>query len=127
MISSAQRTLILDALTKNRTHPTAGELYAAMYAQDPACVSLATVYRNLNQLAEAGVIARIPIPGEADRFDPVADGHLHMACARCGTIVDVPASALPDVCAPASAATGCDVTGCSIIFHGLCAACKGLH
>lgn len=124
MIYSKQRELVLDAVRGTQgQHPTADTLYASIRAQSPS-VSLATVYRNLNQLVEAGQIARVSVPGAADRFDPVTDGHSHLLCNACGAIVDVPCSALPDLRAPVQAATGCKVEEYGVVFYGLCPRCR---
>lgn len=124
MIRSKQRELIMDALTEFRVHPTAEDLYNIIRTSSDSSASLATIYRNLNQLADVGIICRISVPGEADRFDPVNDGHLHMLCQQCGTMADIPADAIPDICKAASEATGCAVTGCTIMFRGLCPKCS---
>jgi Fur family ferric uptake transcriptional regulator len=46
-----------------------------------------TIYRNLNELAEAGLLTRLDIGDQAWRFE-VTDGggHLHFFCAACGNI-----------------------------------------
>jgi len=55
---SRQREHILNTLKENAIHPTADEVYA-LARRDMPMLSLATVYRNLNLLAENGVIRRI--------------------------------------------------------------------
>lgn len=123
MIYSKQRGFVLDAVRRTQgLHPTADTLYNVIREQSPS-VSLATVYRNLNQLAEAGQIARVSIPGSADRFDPVPDGHSHLFCKECGAVVDIPATALPDIVGPVQSATGCVVELCGFVFYGLCSDC----
>lgn len=123
MIYSKQRESVLEAVRETQgQHPTADALYTAIREESPS-VSLATVYRNLNQLAEAGRIARISIPGAADRFDPVTDGHSHLICRDCGAVVDIPRAALPDLTAPVAAVTGCLVESSGMVFYGLCPGC----
>ena len=63
-----QRQLVLNAVHTLK-HPTADEVYAAVADAQPP-VGRATVYRNLNLLAEQGEIRRIET-GEADRFAPI--------------------------------------------------------
>ncbi len=124
MIYSRQRELLMDMLTAHPVHPTADELYSFLRAELPdVSISIATIYRNLNQLVECGRIMRIPVPGGADRFDPVNDGHYHMVCERCGNIEDIPVAAIPDVCAAAKASTGLDVRSEKLLFYGVCNAC----
>lgn len=49
----------------------------------------ATVYRNLNQLADAGLIRCIPSPDGAERYDGRTDCHYHMKCRQCGRLFDL--------------------------------------
>ncbi len=123
MIYSKQRELLISQLRRHRVHPTADALYAAVRAENPT-ISLATVYRNLNQLVDSGLVMRIPVPGQADRFDDKNDGHQHMLCTQCGSITDIPASALPDICGAVSANTGLDISACTMLFNGICKACE---
>lgn len=124
MIRSKQRDIILETLAAHPIHPTAEELYAVLNDSGEAAVSLATVYRNLGQLADAGMILRIPVPDGPDRFDGTLAPHHHMRCERCKRVIDIPASAVPDVCASASKLSGLHITGCDILFHGICKSCE---
>lgn len=124
MIYSKQREAVQNALRgMHGLHPSADMLYASLKTQYPN-ISLATVYRNLNQLADAGLIARIVMPDGANRFDDIADGHLHMLCTQCGEIADVPGAALGDLYKRAEACSGHDVNSCRLLFFGVCCACK---
>ena len=49
--NTIQRTLVLEAVNRLRFHPTAEEIYDDVIREHPH-ISKATVYRNLNQLAE---------------------------------------------------------------------------
>lgn len=123
MIYSKQRELLVSQLRRNKVHPTADALYASVRAENPT-ISLATVYRNLNQLVDSGLVMRISIPGQADRFDDKNDGHQHMICTHCGSITDIPTDTLPDICGEVAKATGLCVESCSMIFYGSCKACE---
>lgn len=124
MIRSKQRDMILDTLRAYPIHPTAEELYTILKDTVEATVSLATVYRNLGQLADAGMILRISVPDSPDRFDGTISPHHHMRCDKCGRVTDIPADAMPEICSCAAKATGLRITGCSILFHGVCRDCE---
>lgn len=121
-IYSRQRDVIMSALKSALYHPTADELYAYLRPSNPS-LSLATVYRNLRLMAESGEIMRLSMPGEADRFDPVNDGHYHMICTSCAGITDIDRSSIPDIRKAAGDSCGCCVTGASILFYGVCREC----
>ena len=52
-------------------------------------ISLGTVYRNLNLLADIGEITKIPTPDGGDRFDGRTDSHYHVICSGCGNVFDL--------------------------------------
>ena len=77
MIYSRQRELVLNALRETQGHhPTADMLYTRIREQCPN-LSLATVYRNLNQLVEAGQFGRFFREHSAMRFPEASPGVLH--------------------------------------------------
>lgn len=123
MIYSKQRELVLKTLKGSASHPTADELYAMIRQSEPS-ISLATVYRNLNQLADYGVIQRIFMTSGADRFDAIATQHVHMVCEKCGAVHDVPEARMPDLCGIVTEQTGMVISSYSLIFHGTCPACR---
>ena len=57
-----QRRIILEELRKVDTHPTVDELYTIVKARMPH-ISLGTVYRNLDLLAEMGEVLKIDSAG----------------------------------------------------------------
>ena len=71
---SRQREAIKQHLIGNDTHPTADEVYYHVRQEYPN-ISLATVYRNLAQLKEAGRIRSVGTVAGQERFD--ADLHPH--------------------------------------------------
>ena len=85
---SRQRELILKKVSLLNNHPTAEEIYHEA-SRDITGLSLGTVYRNLNTLVDAGLVRRVSVPGQADRFDHTLRMHSHMCCTRCGGVSDV--------------------------------------
>ena len=85
---SRQRELILKKVAALDDHPTAEEIYEAASRKCPR-LSLGTVYRNLNMLADMKKIRRVFIPGQADRFDHTLSPHRHLCCTQCGSVTDV--------------------------------------
>ena len=74
---SKQRELIYNELLKNPVHPTAEILYQSLKPANPS-LSLGTVYRNLGQLAENGIIVKISMPDAGDRYDGNTKAHHHL-------------------------------------------------
>ncbi len=87
-------------------------------------ISLGTVYRNLDLLAEMGKIQKLDLGGGEARFDGNLDAHYHVRCVRCGRVDDVyglPTGTLLD--GPRDAA-GYEILGHRLEFVGVCPHCK---
>ena len=120
---SKQRNLILNTLRENSTHPTAENIYTLLKEANPK-LSLATVYRNLNQLAQQGILRQIKGLDDSIHFDHQLHPHYHFLCQCCGKVYDVPESVAP--CIDKSVE---DVLNATVIHHemsfiGVCSDCK---
>lgn len=120
--NTIQRTLVYEAVNTLHSHPTADEIFDEVGRVHPA-ISRATVYRNLNVLAEDGKIRRLPVPGGADRYDHVTEPHYHVRCEVCGRVFDVDMEILEDVHSHIRDARGFRFLGYDIIFRGVCPEC----
>lgn len=124
---SKKRQAIIDCLMSTTTHPTADWIYKQIHPQFPD-LSLGTVYRNLTQLKDAGMIQSIGVVGGHERFDYNTAPHTHLVCEKCHSVQDVEGVDLPDnILSAAEAATGCTVTGVSLRLTGICADCRTKH
>lgn len=85
---SRQRASIRDYLIHTHEHPTADTVYLHVRKEFPN-ISLGTVYRNLNLLADMGEALKITTPNGGDRFDGRTDPHYHMTCTCCGNVFDL--------------------------------------
>lgn len=85
---SRQRASIKEYLMRTHNHPTADDVYMDVKEVFPN-ISLGTVYRNLNLLAELGEVTKITTPNGADRFDGRTDLHYHVICRDCGNVFDL--------------------------------------
>lgn len=85
---SRQRNVILNIVKANPVHPTAEWVYEEAKKELPN-IGVATVYRNLNALVDAGEIDRIPGVGGVDRFDGNREVHYHLKCNKCGKPIDL--------------------------------------
>jgi len=120
---SKQRELILQALHDTTVHPTAEQLYAMIRVTEPT-ISLATVYRNLNLLAENGIIKKFSDKNGIFHFDHCTHNHFHFICSKCNRVHDISYTFTPDPAAAISAQTGLEVESYDILFHGICSNCK---
>jgi Fur family peroxide stress response transcriptional regulator len=115
-----QRYAVMSFLMKEAGHPTAVEIFEAVNRVDPRS-SRATIYNNLRDLVQAGLVREVAVEGRAARFDVKGMRHHHFICDRCGNVEDLD---WYDVPRPAAASLGRRVLReCELIFRGLCLKC----
>ena len=119
---SKQRELILKTLQENVVHPTADFIYECLKEIMPS-VSLATVYRNLNQLAANGMIRKIEGLDGSVHFDHNLTQHYHFICTKCNKVYDVPYDIAPNLAGKVMSETGLFVENYEISFKGTCPEC----
>lgn len=124
MKQSNQRTIILNYLRSVKTHPTARQVYDAVRKVLPH-ISFATVYRNLNQLREEGVILELSYANKASHYDGNPNNHYHFSCQICGQVADLD-SALPleQVQSLIGSQIKGQVLGYRLEFNGICENCQ---
>lgn len=106
---------------KSPVHPTAETVYNALKTEYPR-LSLATVYRNLNQLCEMGLLRRLHLPDSPDRFDGTTTQHYHLYCTSCASVIDLRGS-ISDWHSLFAGEIAHRITGCDIVFYGICENC----
>ena len=118
---SKKREMILLALRQTDSHPTVEAVYSVLKPDYPK-LSLATVYRNLNQLCEAGLVKRLVFPNSPDRFDGSMSPHYHFYCNECGGVHDIerPAGG-SGIMLPADLPH--TISSCDVVFCGSCSNC----
>jgi Fur family transcriptional regulator, peroxide stress response regulator len=115
-----QRYGVMAFLMGHTGHPTAPEIYEGVNRLDPRS-SRATIYNNLRDLVQAGLVREVAVEGRAARFDARGIEHHHFVCDRCGNVEDI---AWYDVPRPDSGTLGKRVLReCELIARGLCAKC----
>ena len=120
---SKQREIILKTLTENPVHPTADVLYDIIKKEIPN-ISLATVYRNLNQMAENGIINKISGLDGCVHFDHSIHPHHHFICTKCNKVYDVSYDVAPHLAEKLFEQTGLIANNCYISFRGICKDCS---
>jgi Fur family transcriptional regulator, peroxide stress response regulator len=115
-----QRYAVMDFLMGQNRHATAVEIFEAVNRVDPRS-SKATIYNNLRDLVQAGLVREVAVEGRAARFEIQGEAHHHFICDRCGNVEDME---WYDVPRPASRSLGKrTLRECELIFRGLCAKC----
>jgi len=119
---TTQRLVLLRALHELGRHATADELLRAVQPRLPA-LALPTVYATLELLEDLGLVRRVAAGTGPALYDPVLDGHHHLACRRCGAVVDVPAALDLAPALAAAGAAGHRPLRAEVLLVGVCSAC----
>ncbi|MBF0510097.1 MAG: transcriptional repressor [Deltaproteobacteria bacterium] len=120
-----QRKVILENLRKLMSHPTADELFLMVRKQIPK-ISLGTVYRNLEQLSEKGLIQKLELSGSQKRFDGNVTRHYHALCLKCDRVADIQIKPPPGIEEATSGFTDYVITGHRLEYVGWCPNCAEL-
>ena len=120
---TTQRQIILEELSKVKTHPTASELYDMVRKRLPR-IGLGTVYRNLELMAENGMILKLEVGGTQKRFDATTEDHYHIRCSRCGRVDDIDIPVIDSLVESAAKSTSYQILGHHVEFTGICPDCQ---
>lgn len=85
---SKKREAIYTCLCSTDSHPTADWIYHQLLPSYPD-LSLATVYRNLSQMKDAGLIQSVGVVAGQERFDATVQSHTHFVCTQCNAVLDL--------------------------------------
>lgn len=88
--STLQKQAILDVLRSSQKMATAEEVYGRVREKYPN-VSLGTVYRNLQNYSQQGLVRRTLLTDGKARFELAGNiHHHHLICLTCGETAEVP-------------------------------------
>ncbi|HET7012092.1 MAG TPA: Fur family transcriptional regulator [Anaerolineales bacterium] len=119
-----QRSVILETLAHLEGHPTALEVYQGAAPRLPG-LNLATVYRNLEALQQAGLIDSMEAGGANVRFALRDREHLHhhLVCSECGGEWEVDAEAVRGLAASLQRKHGFHLRTDHLTLVGRCRSC----
>ena len=123
---SRQRESIKEYLNSTCEHTTADTVYLYVKQEYPN-ISLGTVYRNLNLLADIGEALKITTPYGGDRFDGHTHPHYHFCCTTCGRVIDLDLEQLQCVNKEAGRNFDGIIESHSMMFYGTCGECVKKH
>ena len=90
------RITILEVLSATDAHQSADDVAQAVHERVPG-VHRATVYRTLDSLVGAGLVAHTHLGHGTAVYHLTSTPHAHCQCQRCEAVIDVPRSVLRSV------------------------------
>jgi len=103
-------------------HLSIDALYTALQKSFPS-LSLATVYKNINLMLEKNFLTEVQLENNKNVYELIKQEHSHVVCKKCHAIVDIfldTASLYQEV----AKISKFRLETSSIVFNGICDACK---
>ncbi len=122
MIRRTRQRLAIEEVFQKEGRPlTPPELFEGAKRILPQ-IGLRTVYRQLKDMQEEGLVVGVDYPGQPLRFEWVSTGHhAHFICRKCDRVYDLQVN-VPDV--QIQPPPGFQLTGQETIFYGTCPECS---
>jgi Fur family ferric uptake transcriptional regulator len=121
------RRALLELLAEQRCALTAVEIEDALRARSPRPVSRASVYRILDELERARLVARVETGQTMVRYErahgPAGEHHHHLVCDSCGVVTPFSDEGLERAIDELSERVPLTVSEHEIVLHGACPAC----
>jgi len=118
-----QKKAILDYLRSTSVHPDAYEVYNVVKKKLPQ-ISLATVYRNLDTMAEKGLIKEIRLKHDRSNYDGMDYRHNHFQCTKCDRVFNIDGDVLLNFEKISESEVVGLVEDYSVMLSGICVNCK---
>ncbi len=84
---TSQRQTIIKVIESSDDHPDVDQLYLRAVQADDT-ISIATVYRTVKLLEEAGVIERLEFGDGRSRYEEAGDHHEHLVDVETGEVIE---------------------------------------
>jgi len=120
---TVQRQAILDLINRSNQHWDAEEL-ARCLGENGEQLGIATVYRGLAALENAGLIQSIQL-ADKKRYERADKGHHdHLVCTKCGDIEEFCDSKIETRQQQVAQDHSFDMTGHQLLIFGVCQSCS---
>jgi len=116
-----QRIAILEEIDATG-HIDIDHLYETLRMSFPS-ISLATVYKNVNQMYELNILEVIKVPNHKLQYEISKDPHIHLACDGCGSVIDME-QCIDELMDSAESESGYLLNHSTVVLNGLCPGCQ---
>ncbi|WP_352420349.1 transcriptional repressor [Proteiniborus sp.] len=127
-IFTLQKQIILKIILESKEHLNAKEIYKIVKDKN---IGLATVYRNLKEFHELGILKELNVNGISYYEMKIYSRkplHIHLKCYKCDNIIDIDSRGLNleylKLNKIIEEKNNIEISDIDIIFIGLCSECK---
>lgn len=123
--SSSQRNVVLEVMTRVNKHCTIEEIYDFCRKQNQE-IGIATVYRTVRLLCDAGIARELRVSHDISRYEVVTDEkhHDHIVCVSCGRFVEIHSESIEKEQDRIAREQGFILTDHSHVLYGECSVCR---
>lgn len=121
---TGQRQAVVEAFASVTGHASLEDIFALARERSPS-IGLATIYRTMRLLEEAGLVERHDFEGGCARFEPTLGRrhHDHLICRGCGLIREFESDEIEALQATIADSMGFAILGHRHEIYGLCRDC----
>ena len=120
--TNARQQVLLEALRASDDEISGQQLHRSLNADHT--MGLATVYRNLRQLHQRGLVRCRHLPSGEALYAPVERDRHHLTCVDCGITKALEQCPIHDIEIPKDSQGDFDLLFHTLEFFGLCSACR---
>lgn len=118
-----QRIAVYNMLLHSHEHPNAETIYRTLEETNPT-MSLATVYKTLDNFKHLGLVQELNVGEASSRYDATVTCHPHTVCTCCGKVEDLYLPELTNLHAAVADKMDFEVECEQLILYGKCSACQ---
>ena len=123
---NARQQRLLTALKESTDEMSGQQLHKSLEGT-PGAMGLATVYRNLRQLQQRGLVRCRHLPTGEALYAPVERDQHHLTCVDCGRTEPLDACPIHDLVVPPKARADFVLLFHTLEFFGICSSCQKQH
>ena len=120
--TNARQQVLLQALQANHDEMSGQQLHRSL--NEEHTMGLATVYRNLRQLHQRGLVRCRHLPTGEALYAPVERDRHHLTCVDCGKTQSLDHCPIHDLEVPEDGRKGFALLFHTLEFFGLCSDCR---
>ncbi len=121
--ATSSRRILLEVLFHSADHMSVEALAEAVQERAPD-VHISTIYRNVEELQELGVIVHSHLGHGPMTYQLAARAHAHLVCEDCGARFEVSDDLFADLVAAAKTQLGFSIDPHHVAIQGRCSACE---
>lgn len=118
-----QRLAIYNMLAGTKAHPNAEMIFNELQSLYPT-MSLATVYKTMDILAQIGLVQILNAGEDSFRYDANTSSHPHVRCIECERVDDLDEVNDEEFLTQVIKNTSYRITGRQLYFFGVCPECQ---